>query len=211
MAARHEQQQIGKRNRLGQPHRQSVAFEMIDGDEGLVVGEGQRLGGHDADHHAADQPRPAGRGDGVEIGQPDARFVERLGDQPVDPLQMRPRGDLRHHTAEPPMFGELAVDRVGQDPADRLGPGRALDHGDGRLVAARFDAQHAHAGLLAARAVGRQMTDRPVGQSHMRQRSLTAFGMTILLGFAQCADQTNGVIPNEVRDLSLHSGVRGSD
>ena len=168
---------------------------MIDRDEGLVVREGQRLGRHDAHHHAADQPRPAGRGDGVEIGQPDTRFVERLGDQPVDALEMRPRGDLRHHAAETPMLGELAVDCIGQNPADRLGPGLAFDHGDGGLVTARFDAQHAHAGLLAARTPGRQMTDRPVGQSHMRQRSLTAFGMTIIAGSARCVGSENRCHP----------------
>ena len=98
MAARHKQQQIGKRDRLGQAHRQRMPFEMIDGDERLVVREGQRLGGHDADHHAADQPRPARRGDAVEIGETDACLVERLRDQPVDPFEMRARGDLRHDT-----------------------------------------------------------------------------------------------------------------
>ena len=52
-----------------------MTFEMVDRDERLVVCEGQRLGGHDAHHHAADQPRPAGRGDGIEIGQADAGLV----------------------------------------------------------------------------------------------------------------------------------------
>ena len=32
--------------------------------------------------------------------------------------------------------------------------------------------------------------------------------MTILLGFAQCADRTNDVIPNGVRDLSLDDLLR---
>ena len=72
------------------------------------------------------------------------------------------------NAAEPAMLGELAVDRIRQDPADRLRPRRTFDHGNGGLVAARFDSQHAHAGLLAARTPGRQTTYRPVRLSHLR-------------------------------------------
>ena len=72
MAARDQQQQIGKGHLFGQPHRQRMAFEMVDGEEGLVVGEGQRLGRHHAHHHAADQARPAGGGDAVELAELEA-------------------------------------------------------------------------------------------------------------------------------------------
>ena len=92
---------------------------MVDREERLVVREGDRLGGHDADHHAADQPGPAGRGDAVEIGKPSAGLGQRLGHQPVEPLEMGAGGDLRHHAAEAAMLGELAVDDIGQDSADR--------------------------------------------------------------------------------------------
>ena len=154
MAARHQQQQIGKRHLLGEAHRQRVAFEMVDGEERLVVREGHRLGGHDAHHHAADQARPAGRGDAVEVAELEPRLGERLGHQPVDPLEMGARGDLRHHAAEAAMLGQLAVDDVGEDAPDRRIARRIvrrrLDHGDRRLVAARFDTQDAHARLLAS-------------------------------------------------------------
>ena len=96
-----------------------MAFEMIDGEERLVVREGHRLGRHDAHHHAADQARPAGRGDAVEVGEIEPRLGQRLGDQPVDPLEMGARGDLRHDAAEAAMLGQLAVDDVGEDAADR--------------------------------------------------------------------------------------------
>ena len=115
MAARDQQQQIGKVDLLGEPHRQRMAFEMIDGEERLVVREGQRLGGHHAHHHAADQARPAGRGDAVEIGETEACLGQRILDQPVDALEMGARGDLRHHAAEAAMLGQLAVDDIGQD------------------------------------------------------------------------------------------------
>ena len=122
-----------------------MAFEVIDRNEGLFMCEGQRLGGHDPHHHAADQARPARRGDAVEIRQAEPCLVERLRDQPVDPFEVRTRGDLGHDAAEAAMLCELAVDGIGKDSADRLRSRRRLDHGDSRLVAARFDAHHAHA------------------------------------------------------------------
>jgi hypothetical protein len=128
-----------------------MAFEMIDGEEGLVVGEGQRLGRHHPHHHAADQARPAGRGDAVELGEIEAGGGQGILDQPVEALEMGARGDLRHHAAEAAMLGQLAVDHVGQDPADRRAAGgRRLDDGHGRFVAARFDSHHMHACLLAS-------------------------------------------------------------
>ena len=152
MTARHQQQEIGKRHVFGEAHRKRVALQMIDGEERLVLGEGQRLGGHDAHHHAADQARPAGRGDPVEIGQIELRLSERLDHQPVEPLEMGARGDLGHHAAETAMLGHLAVDDIGQDAANRSISRRRFDDGDRRFVAARFDAQHAHGGLLYSRA-----------------------------------------------------------
>ena len=84
--------------------------------------------------------------------RPSLRLGQRVLDQAVDALEMGARGDLRHHAAEAAMLGLLAVDDVGEDAAHGLGPGRRLDDGDGGLVAARFDAQDAHACLLASAA-----------------------------------------------------------
>jgi hypothetical protein len=131
-----------------------VAFQMIDGEERLVVCKGHCLGGHHAHHHATDQPRPPGRGDAVEVAEPEPGLRERLGHQPIDPLEMSPRGDLGHHAAEAAVLGQLAVDHVRENTPDR-GIARhivgwRLDHGDRRLVAARFDTQDAHARLLAS-------------------------------------------------------------
>ena len=41
------------------------------------------------------------------------------------------------------------------------------------------------------------------GRAPVTQRSLTAFGMTILLRLAQCANSRKAVIPSVARDLSL--------
>ena len=129
---------------------------MVDGQERLVVGEGQRLGGHDAHQHAADQAGAAGGRDAVEIAEAQARLGQGLHHQPVEPFEMGAGGDFRHHAAEAAMLGQLAVDDIGQDATARTiregtAFGRRFDDGDGRFVAACFDAQHAHACLLASR------------------------------------------------------------
>jgi hypothetical protein len=134
-----------------------MALEMIDGEEGLVVGEGQRLGRHHPHHHAADQAGAAGGGDAIERGEIEPGGRKSLLDQPVDTLEMGARGDFRHHAAEAAMLGQLAIDHIGQDPAERsiargAADSRRLDDGDGRFVAARFNSHHTHACLLASAA-----------------------------------------------------------
>ena len=70
MPARDEQQQVGIGERgVGQPRRQRVAFQVIDRDQRLAAGHRQRLAGHQTDHHPADQPRPGGGGDAVNVPQ----------------------------------------------------------------------------------------------------------------------------------------------
>ena len=100
MAARDEQQQIGKVEvRIGQPRAQRMAFEMIDGDQRLARGERQPLAGEQRDHHAADQPGPGGRRDRVDSRDRQLGVVEHLPDQAGQDLDMGARGDLRHHAA----------------------------------------------------------------------------------------------------------------
>ena len=127
-----------------------MTLQVIDREERLVVCEGQRLGRHDADHDAADQAGPAGRGDAVEIAQAEARFPQGIGDQSIETLEMGARGDFGHHAAEAPMLAHLAVDDVAQQRAQGSIAGRRLHHGHRGLVAAGFDTQHAHGCLLAS-------------------------------------------------------------
>ena len=68
------------------------------------------------------RPGPAGGGDGVEVGEVEPGLGQGVLDQAVDALEMGARGDLRHHAAEAAMLGQLAVDDVGQDPAERSIP-----------------------------------------------------------------------------------------
>ena len=141
MAARDQQQQIGKGHVFAETHRQRMAFEVIDRQQRLVVREGQRLGGHDAHHHAADQARPAGGGNAVELVEAQSGLFQRLDKDSIDAFEMG-------------TGGELGIDDIGAEESERRadsgrGDIRRLDHGNRSLVAACFDTQHAHPGLLA--------------------------------------------------------------
>ena len=97
------------------------------------------------------RPGPAGGGDAVEIGEIEAgrrparprpaRRCARDGRARRSPAPRRRSGDARSagYRRRWPGSGRRAA-----------AAGRRLDDGDGRLVAARFDAQDAHACLLAS-------------------------------------------------------------
>ena len=72
MAARNEQQQIGKRQPVGEAGGQRMALEMVDRLQRLARRGGQRLGRHQPDDQAADQAGTGRGGDRVDIGQRDA-------------------------------------------------------------------------------------------------------------------------------------------
>ena len=88
MAAGNQQQQVGKIDAVGQPRRQGMPFQVIDGQERQLMNGGDRLGRHDADHDAADQAGAAGRRHGAEVLEFDPRRLHCLVDQPVDVLQV---------------------------------------------------------------------------------------------------------------------------
>ena len=136
MAAGDEQQQIGESEiRVAQHRRKRMAFEMVDRDQRLARRQRQPLGGDQADHHAADQPRPGGRGDRVDLAERDTRLGQRFLDQARQDLDMGARRDLRNDAAKGAMRRFLPGETMGED-----APVRA-DQGRRRLVAARFDAE----------------------------------------------------------------------
>ena len=98
----------------------------------------ERLARHQSDHHAADQPRPRGRGDRVDIRQRQLRVRQRRDDQRLQRLDMRTRGDLRHDTAERGMRRLLP-----QQPMCKDLPVARHECGGG-FVAGRFDAENDH-------------------------------------------------------------------
>ncbi len=112
-----------------------MAFEVIDREQRLARAERQPLARKQRDHHAADQSRPRGRGDGVDVGDALARLAQNPADEVGQDLDMRPRRDLRDHSAERPVRLVLADDRLGEDlPV-------AGDQRGGGVVAGGFEAE----------------------------------------------------------------------
>ena len=136
MSARNQQQQIGiVQRRIGQARGQGVAFQVVDRDQRLAARQRQRLGGDQPHHHAANQARPGGGRDGVDIVQGEARIGQRPLDQRGKLFGMRARGDLRHHAAIGAVLVLLRGDALGENVAARI------DDRSRRFVAARFDAK----------------------------------------------------------------------
>ena len=116
MPAAGQQQQIGKSEvRVGQPRAQRMAFEVVDRDERLARRQGEPLARQQPDHHAADQSRPRGRGDRVDVGNRQIGLGEHLPHEIGQHFDMCARGDFGHHPAERPMPLGLSDDRLRED------------------------------------------------------------------------------------------------
>ncbi len=158
VAAGHDQGDEGEDRRLAfrlagieQPGRVQVSLEVIDADERLVVDERERLGEIDPDEERAGETRSVRDRDRVHIRDGDAGTGEGLVEDRDDPAKMGACGDLGDDAAGRRVQRGLAGDDVGVDsPA-------ALDDGDPRFVARRFDGQDqrpAHRGSASSGRVG---------------------------------------------------------
>ncbi len=83
MTAGNEQQQIRKRQAVGQTCRQCMAFQVVDGIKRLLCRHGQCLGGHQPDDQSADQPRSCRGGHRIDVGKLHVGIFERARNQPV--------------------------------------------------------------------------------------------------------------------------------
>ena len=109
---------------------------MVDRQQGLVGGHGQRLARHQPNHHPADQPRPGGGGNRVDLIQPQPGVGQRRFDKWGQPLGVGARGNLGHHPAIGAMFGILAGDPLGEH-------GAVFTHQrGGGFIARAFYSQH---------------------------------------------------------------------
>ena len=125
-----------------------MAFEMIHRDERKAEGVSETLGTCDADEQRADEARPGGDGDAIDVVERHLRVVESACDERKQMLQMLPRGDLRNHAAERAVPLDLRGDQI--DP-HRAG---VVQHGDRRFVAGSLDSQnHVRSSQLAVRGV----------------------------------------------------------
>ena len=138
MTARDQQQEIGEADAVTEARCQRVSLEVVDGRELESVGERDRLGGDDAHHQPADQPRPGGGGYPVEIGEADASLGQRARDQAVQVLEVGPGGDLGHDAAIGAVLVQLRQHQVGPYPPI------VVDDGGGGLVATGLDAENDH-------------------------------------------------------------------
>ena len=116
---------------------EEVALQVVDGHEGDVPGQGQRLGLAQPHQEGPDE---AGAGGGGHRGQTggtgdEAGPVEGGGQDGGEELQMGPAGDL----GDDPAVGGVEVDLGRHHGRADLAPGG--DHGGRRLVARRLDAE----------------------------------------------------------------------
>ena len=84
----------------------------------------------------ADQPRPAGHGQGVHPARLEARLLQGQRDHRLDGLDVPAGGDLRHH----PVVGAVQLLLGGHDAAEDPAP--VLHDRGGALVAGGLHAQH---------------------------------------------------------------------
>ncbi len=80
---------------------------MVDRDQRLARRQRERLARYQPDHHPADQPRTGGGGDRIDLVERHPGFSQSGFGQWNQRLDMRARGDFRHHPAIGTMRGFL--------------------------------------------------------------------------------------------------------
>ena len=122
-----------------------VSAEMIDGVERHTPGRGVGLGGRHPHHQGPGQTGTDGGGD--DIGTGDSCGGQRPSHGGSERLEVRTRGDLRHHTAVAGVLVDAGGHLVGQQCDGPVG----VETGDtdSRFVTGTFDSQNgarAHCG-----------------------------------------------------------------
>ena len=143
MAARDHEREERKAGRLRfEEGGVDVTFEVVHADERQAAGIGDGLGHGAPDQEAADQSRPLGDREPVELGQAQAGDLERPPhDRPHD-LEMPPRRQLGHDAAIRCMDVVLG----GHDAREHLAA--AVEDRGGRLVTGGLDAENDHARVI---------------------------------------------------------------
>ena len=119
-----------------------MPLDVIDGDEGLIQGEGQALGRGNAGQQRPHQTGAIGYGDGVHRPEGQARPVQGFADEGGDGFHMAAGGHLGHDATvflvQRDLGGGSLAEKLPTVPHD----------GDGGIVAGGFQGQdHRMAGL----------------------------------------------------------------
>ncbi len=93
-----------------------MPLQVVDRGEGQLARGGQRLARREAHQQRADEPRPLGGADQVDLVQRRAGLRQRPLDDRVDQLEVVSGGDLGDHAAEA-VVGALGGDHVRSRPA----------------------------------------------------------------------------------------------
>ena len=93
-----------------------VAFEVVDGDQGLVEAEGEGFGVGDADQEGSGEAGAFGDGDGVEVGEGDGSLArcEGFADDGDDVAEVFAGGEFGDDSAVVGVEGHLRGDDVGE-------------------------------------------------------------------------------------------------
>ena len=116
-----------------------MAVQVIDRVEGLAGGEGQRLGGGDADHEAAfDEPRAYRDGDAVQVVEGERGAFQGVFDRGAEQRDVLTARDLGNDSAELRVEGVL----IGRDVREHAAP--VADDRRRRVVARGLDSEQEH-------------------------------------------------------------------
>ena len=138
-------------NRLGgQSRRQSVAFEMVDGEKRLAGAPGEALRNHRSDDQILRSDRAPRQRRCLRLRRAEPGLIEGAHNKAVEMVKMRARCDLGNHPAIGGVLRKLSLDQIGEDP--RTGR-RCRDDRRSCVVTARFNSEDIM--RIAARSAGR--------------------------------------------------------
>ena len=146
MTARDQQQQVREFNRSQQSRRQRMAFEMIDRQQWLAVGQSDGLGHGETNDDAAQQTRSGSRGNAIEFRKPQARLRHGLSHQAIEVIDMGARRNFRDNAAIGRMIFQLRQHDVGEDQRAAVRP--PSHHCGSRLVTRGFDTENVGLDLI---------------------------------------------------------------
>ena len=107
MTAGNDQREVLRDDAGVDEGREQVAFEVVDGEEGLAGRGGHRFRGGGAYEQRRGEAGPGGGGEGVDLVDVEPGVPQRLLDQRAEVERVVARGDFRDHAAVDAMEFDL--------------------------------------------------------------------------------------------------------